>query len=292
MHKDYSELGLGLGLRLHDLSPRRVSSSMYDEAFGGSASLRVKQTLLSRPRDVSINSGTRSLSAGRTSFHGTSASLVQNRYSSPPPRIKDHGSNNPHRYGGPMFSRPKDGADNMDMMEYANVNAVLSRLSILPMEMKGFLHGTSLKEKLETIRKTLDDDKVSSTSELDAWREKWKRESIHRRLHPDRREVRFYNSSDPKVCSLRQGQVNTKNLPSSMRWRNHQERTPDRCRDQIRFHPREHIQLQSRDRIQLQSQDQTRLEIRDQNRDQTRLHTRDQTRLQNRDQPLRFNPGC
>ncbi|KAH7420324.1 hypothetical protein KP509_13G002100 [Ceratopteris richardii] len=83
----------------------------------------------------------RSKSVNRVRFHGT---------------FRD--SDSTYRPTSPtLFSRPKSALDDAKVLEYANLNVLLRRLSVLQLEMKGLLSGRSLKERVQMIGQKLDD---------------------------------------------------------------------------------------------------------------------------------------
>lgn len=69
--------------------------------------------------------------------------------------------------------------DDTRTMEYANLNALLRRLSILQLEMKGLLNGKSLKERVQMIGQKLDDDTHFSSSKASPCKDVWLTENKH-----------------------------------------------------------------------------------------------------------------
>ncbi|KAI5082569.1 hypothetical protein GOP47_0002312 [Adiantum capillus-veneris] len=77
-----------------------------------------------------------------------------------------------------LFSRPKSVLDDSKMMEYANLNVLLRRLSILQLEMKGLLNGKSLRERVQMMGQKLDDDiHLSSLKATTPCKDVWPMES-------------------------------------------------------------------------------------------------------------------
>ncbi|MCO5606832.1 hypothetical protein L7F22_061023 [Adiantum nelumboides] len=72
-----------------------------------------------------------------------------------------------------LFSRPKSVLDDSKTMEYANLNVLLRRLSILQLEMQGLLNGKSLRERVQMMGQKLDDDihlsSLKTTPCKDVW---------------------------------------------------------------------------------------------------------------------------